>query len=71
VTDGGCIAGTIIEPKLGLRTEPFAQAAYAFWLGGDFIKNDEPQGKQVFAPTKQVIDRNAAPAAGRPPATRR
>ncbi|MCK7474873.1 MAG: RuBisCO large subunit C-terminal-like domain-containing protein [Rhodopseudomonas palustris] len=22
--------------------------AYQFWLGGDFIKNDEPQGNQVF-----------------------
>jgi len=53
--DGGYIAGTIIKPKLGLRPEPFAQAAYQFWLGGDFIKNDEPQGNQVFCPTKKVI----------------
>jgi ribulose-bisphosphate carboxylase large chain len=50
VTDGGYISGTIIKPKLGLRPEPFATAAYQFWLGGDFIKNDEPQGNQVFAP---------------------
>jgi ribulose-bisphosphate carboxylase large chain len=55
VTNGGFIAGTIIKPKLGLRPEPFANAAYEFWLGGDFIKNDEPQGNQVFAPLKQVI----------------
>ncbi len=55
VTEGGYIAGTIIKPKLGLRPEPFAEAAYQFWLGGDFIKNDEPQGNQVFAPTKKVI----------------
>ncbi|SDH52335.1 ribulose-bisphosphate carboxylase [Roseospirillum parvum] len=55
VKDGGYIAGTIIKPKLGLRPEPFAQAAYEFWLGGDFIKNDEPQGNQVFAPLKKVI----------------
>jgi ribulose-bisphosphate carboxylase large chain len=55
VKDGGYIAGTIIKPKLGLRPEPFAKAAYQFWLGGDFIKNDEPQGNQVFAPTKKVI----------------
>jgi ribulose-bisphosphate carboxylase large chain len=54
-TDGGYIAGTIIKPKLGLRPEPFAAAAYQFWLGGDFIKNDEPQGNQVFCPTKKVI----------------
>ncbi len=55
VNDGGYIAGTIIKPKLGLRPEPFAEAAYQFWLGGDFIKNDEPQGNQVFCPLKQVI----------------
>ena len=53
--NGGYIAGTIIKPKLGLRPEPFAHAAYQFWLGGDFIKNDEPQGNQVFCPTKKVI----------------
>jgi len=55
VKDGGYIAGTIIKPKLGLRPKPFAEAAYQFWLGGDFIKNDEPQGNQVFCPTKQMI----------------
>lgn len=55
VTDGGYIAGTIIKPKLGLRPEPFAAAAYEFWLGGDFIKNDEPQGNQVFAPLRKTI----------------
>ncbi len=53
--DGGYIAGTIIKPKLGLRPEPFAKAAYEFWLGGDFIKNDEPQGNQTFAPMKKVM----------------
>lgn len=55
VVDGGYIAGTIIKPKLGLRPEPFAKAAYEFWLGGDFIKNDEPQGNQVFAPIRTTI----------------
>jgi ribulose-bisphosphate carboxylase large chain len=54
VVDGGYIAGTIIKPKLGLRPEPFAAAAYQFWLGGDFIKNDEPQGNQVFCPARKV-----------------
>ena len=53
--NGGYISGTIIKPKLGLRPEPFAKAAYQFWLGGDFIKNDEPQGNQVFCPVKKVI----------------
>jgi len=55
VKDGGFIVGTIIKPKLGLRPQPFASAAYDFWLGGDFIKNDEPQGNQVFAPLKETI----------------
>lgn len=53
--DGGFIVGTIIKPKLGLKPKPFASACYDFWLGGDFIKNDEPQGNQRFAPLKQTI----------------
>ena len=52
---GGMIVGSIIKPKLGLRPQPFAAACHAFWLGGDFIKNDEPQGNQVFAPLKETI----------------
>ncbi|MBK8163767.1 MAG: ribulose-bisphosphate carboxylase [Gammaproteobacteria bacterium] len=55
IKDGGYISGTIIKPKLGLRPEPFAKAAYEFWLGGDFIKNDEPQGNQVFSPLKKTL----------------
>ncbi|BBP00061.1 ribulose-bisphosphate carboxylase [Sulfuriferula nivalis] len=55
IQNGGYIAGTIIKPKLGLRPEPFAAAAYQFWLGGDFIKNDEPQGNQTFCPLKKVL----------------
>jgi ribulose-bisphosphate carboxylase large chain len=55
VVDGGFIVGTIIKPKLGLRPRPFADACYDFWLGGDFIKNDEPQGNQVFAPFKETV----------------
>jgi len=53
--DGGFIVGTIIKPKLGLRPKPFADACYDFWLGGDFIKNDEPQGNQLFAPLRETI----------------
>jgi ribulose-bisphosphate carboxylase large chain len=55
VQNGGMVTGTIIKPKLGLRPQPFADACYEFWLGGDFIKNDEPQGNQVFAPLKETI----------------
>ncbi|MDA1089861.1 MAG: ribulose-bisphosphate carboxylase [Proteobacteria bacterium] len=53
--DGGFIVGTIVKPKLGLRPKPFADACHEFWLGGDFIKNDEPQGNQPFAPMKETI----------------
>ncbi|MBE1237744.1 ribulose-bisphosphate carboxylase [Phaeovibrio sulfidiphilus] len=53
--NGGLIVGTIIKPKLGLRPEPFAQACEDFWMGGDFIKNDEPQGNQPFAPFRETI----------------
>lgn len=53
--DGGFIVGTIIKPKLGLRPQPFANACYDFWLGGDFIKNDEPQGNQIFSPLRETI----------------
>lgn len=57
--DGGYIAGTIIKPKLGLRPEPFAKACYDFWMGGDFIKNDEPQANQNFCPMEVVIPKVA------------
>lgn len=53
--DGGFIVGTIIKPKLGLRPQPFADACHEFWLGGDFIKNDEPQGNQIFSPMRETI----------------
>ena len=53
--NGGMVCGTIIKPKLGLRPKPFADACHEFWLGGDFIKNDEPQGNQVFAPLRETI----------------
>ncbi len=53
--NGGFIVGTIIKPKLGLRPRPFADACYDFWIGGDFIKNDEPQGNQPFAPLRETI----------------
>jgi len=53
--DGGMIVGTIIKPKLGLRPDLFANACHQFWLGGDFVKNDEPQGNQVFAPYRETM----------------
>ena len=56
VVNGGFIQGTIIKPELGLRAIPFAKAWYEYWAAGsDFIKNDEPQGNQFFAPLQKVI----------------
>jgi ribulose-bisphosphate carboxylase large chain len=55
IVNGGMVVGTIVKPKLGLRPQPFADACHQFWLGGDFIKNDEPQGNQVFAPLKDTM----------------
>merc|ERR1712216_221590 len=55
LTNGGLVVGTIIKPKLGLRPKPFGEACYAFWQGGDFIKNDEPQGNQVFCQMNECI----------------
>jgi ribulose-bisphosphate carboxylase large chain len=53
--NGGLVVGTIIKPKLGLQPKPFGEACYAFWQGGDFIKNDEPQGNQVFCQMNECI----------------
>ena len=53
--DGGFIISSVIKPRLGLRPKPFADVAFNFWLGGDFIKNDEPQGNQSYAPMKFTI----------------
>merc|ERR1712178_449840 len=55
LTAGGLVVGTIIKPKLGLQPKPFGEACYGFWLGGDFIKNDEPQGNQVFCQMNECI----------------
>jgi len=41
--------GTIIKPKLGLRTGDHAKSAYESWLGGcDFVKDDENLASQNF-----------------------
>ena len=41
--------GTIIKPKLGLKTEDHAQVAYEAWSGGcDIVKDDENLSSQEF-----------------------
>jgi len=55
ISNGGLVVGTIIKPKLGLQPRPFGDACYGFWQGGDFIKNDEPQGNQTFCQMRECI----------------
>ena len=41
--------GTIIKPKLGLKTKEHAKSAYESWIGGcDFVKDDENLSSQSF-----------------------
>jgi ribulose-bisphosphate carboxylase large chain len=41
--------GTIVKPKLGLRTLDHAKVAYDAWIGGcDFVKDDENLSSQKF-----------------------
>ena len=41
--------GTIVKPKLGLKTKDHAKVAYDAWLGGcDFVKDDENLSSQKF-----------------------
>ncbi|MCD6264106.1 type III ribulose-bisphosphate carboxylase [Candidatus Bathyarchaeota archaeon] len=43
------LVGTIIKPKLGLRTEDHARVAYDAWVGGcDLVKDDENLSSQSF-----------------------
>nr|VDD89007.1 RuBisCO long chain, Form III-b [uncultured archaeon] len=43
------LLGTIIKPKLGLKTEDHAKVAYGAWKGGcDLVKDDENLSSQKF-----------------------
>lgn len=43
------LVGTIVKPKLGLRTEDHAEVAYEAWSGGcDIVKDDENLASQEF-----------------------
>jgi ribulose-bisphosphate carboxylase large chain len=52
------LIGTIIKPKLGLRTKDHAATAYEAWVGGcDVVKDDENLASQKFNPfEKRVIE---------------
>ena len=50
------LVGTIIKPKLGLKTEDHAQVAYDAWVGGcEVVKDDENLSNQKFNPFKKRI----------------
>ena len=45
------LVGTIVKPKLGLRTNDHARVAYESWIGGcDLVKDDENLSSQKFNP---------------------
>ncbi len=48
---GRPLVGTIIKPKLGLKTVDHAKVAYDAWVGGcDIVKDDENLSSQDFNP---------------------
>jgi ribulose-bisphosphate carboxylase large chain len=50
------LVGTIIKPKLGLKTEDHAKVAYEAWMGGcDIVKDDENLSSQKFNPFQDRI----------------
>ena len=52
------LVGTIIKPKLGLRTEDHVNVAYEAWKGGcDIVKDDENLSSQAFNPfDRRLVD---------------
>ncbi|MBS7655777.1 type III ribulose-bisphosphate carboxylase [Candidatus Bathyarchaeota archaeon] len=50
------LVGTIIKPKLGLKTVDHAEVAYEAWVGGcDIVKDDENLSNQKFNPFKERV----------------
>ena len=50
------LVGTIIKPKLGLKTVDHAKVAYDAWVGGcDIVKDDENLSSQQFNPFEERI----------------
>ncbi len=50
------LVGTIIKPKLGLKTKDHAKVAYDAWTGGcDVVKDDENLSSQSFNPFQDRI----------------
>ncbi len=50
------LVGTIIKPKLGLKTVDHAKVAYEAWAGGcDVVKDDENLSSQTFNPFEERL----------------
>ncbi len=50
------LIGTIIKPKLGLKTTDHAKVAYDAWVGGcDIVKDDENLSSQNFNPFEKRV----------------
>jgi len=50
------LVGTIIKPKLGLKTADHAKVAYEGWIGGcDIVKDDENLSSQSFNPFEERV----------------
>jgi ribulose-bisphosphate carboxylase large chain len=50
------LVGTIIKPKLGLKTKDHAEVAYQAWVGGcDIVKDDENLSSQKFNPFEKRL----------------
>jgi ribulose-bisphosphate carboxylase large chain len=50
------LVGTIIKPKLGLKTIDHEKVAYNAWVGGcDIVKDDENLSSQIFNPFNDRI----------------
>jgi ribulose-bisphosphate carboxylase large chain len=50
------LVGTIIKPKLGLKTKDHAKVAYNAWVGGcDVVKDDENLSGQGFNPFEERL----------------
>ncbi|MGQ9543269.1 MAG: type III ribulose-bisphosphate carboxylase [Candidatus Bathyarchaeia archaeon] len=55
-TFGRPLLGTIIKPKLGLKTKDHARVAYEAWMGGcDIVKDDENLSSQIFNPFEDRV----------------
>jgi ribulose-bisphosphate carboxylase large chain len=52
------LLGTIVKPKIGLKTEDHAKVAYNAWIGGcDIVKDDENLSSQNFNQFEERLEK--------------